>query len=88
MSKFTDAIKEGSINIVTNNVVTMGSTDGTGGATNAMESLLAILLSEKMGIDFKASNGTDESEFSRNMREEIYKNLNDENKNKVLIKFD
>ena len=79
MSKFTDAIKEGSINIVPNNVVTMGSTDGSGGATNAMESLLAILLSEKMGIDFKEGSGADESEFSKHMREEIYKKLNDEN---------
>ncbi|MGL5765274.1 MAG: SPFH domain-containing protein [Sarcina sp.] len=75
MSKFTDAIKSGEINIVPNNVVTMGSSDGSG-ATNAMESLLAVLLSEKMGIDFKED--TQESDLAKQIRNEIYEKLKEE----------
>lgn len=75
MSKFTDAIKEGKINIVPNNVVTMGSSEN-GGNVNAVESLLAVLLSEKIGIDFKDS--TDEGEFARKMKEDIYKKMSEE----------
>ncbi|MGL4739580.1 MAG: SPFH domain-containing protein [Sarcina sp.] len=75
MSKFTDAIKSGEINIVPNNVVTMGSSEG-GSGTNAMESLLAVLLSEKMGIDFKED--TQESDLAKQIRNEIYEKLKEE----------
>lgn len=77
MSKFTDAIKEGKINIVPNNVVTMGSGEGTGSNVNAVESLLAVLLSEKLGVDFKTD--TLESDFTKKMKEDIYKKMNEEN---------
>ncbi|MGL4762861.1 MAG: SPFH domain-containing protein [Sarcina sp.] len=76
MSKFTDAIKEGGINIVPNNVVTMGGSSENGGGVNAMESLLAVLLSEKMGVDFK--EGVEESDIAKQMREEIYHKLKEE----------
>lgn len=77
MSKFTEAIREGKINIVPNNVVTMGSSDGTGNNVNAVESLLAVLLSEKLGVDFK--NDTEESDFTKKMKEDIYMKMNEEN---------
>lgn len=75
MTKFTDAIKEGKINIVPNNVVTMGGTENSGNV-NAVESLLAVLLSERLGIDFKAN--IEENDFAKKMKEDIYKKMNEE----------
>lgn len=75
MTKFTDAIKEGKINIVPNNVVTMGGSENSGNV-NAVESLLAVLLSEKLGVDFKAN--TEESDFVKKMKEDIFKKMNEE----------
>lgn len=75
MSKFTDAIKEGQINIVPNNVVTMGGSEN-GGNVNAVESLLAVLLSEKIGVDFTSS--TEEGDFAKKMKEDIYKKMSEE----------
>ena len=75
MSKFTDAIKEGKINIVPNNVVTMGGSENSGNV-NAVESLLAVLLSEKLGADFKIN--TEESDFAKKMKEDIYKKMSEE----------
>ena len=76
MTKFTESIKEGKINIVPNNVVTMGGTAGNSGNVNAVESLLAVLLSEKIGVDFKLDQ--EESEFAKKMKEDIYKKMNEE----------
>lgn len=76
MTKFTESIKEGKINIVPNNVVTMGGTSGNSGNVNAVESLLAVLLSEKIGVDFKLDQ--EESEFAKKMKEDIYKKMNEE----------
>lgn len=75
MSKFTDAIKEGKINIVPNNVVTMGGSENSGNV-NAVESLLAVLLSEKLSADFKIN--TEESDFAKKMKEDIYKKMSEE----------
>ena len=75
MTKFTESIKEGKINIVPNNVVTMGGT-GNSGSTNALESLLGVLLSEKLGVDFKLNQ--EESDFAKKMKEDIYKKMNEE----------
>jgi len=75
MSKFTDAIREGKINIVPNNVVTMGGSENSGNV-NAVESLLAVLLSEKIGVDFKIDQ--EESDFAKKMKEDIYKKMNEE----------
>ncbi|MGG7177265.1 SPFH domain-containing protein [Clostridium paraputrificum] len=77
MTKFTDSIKEGKINIVPNNVVTMGGGEN-GGNVNAVESLLAVLLSEKIGIDFKAD--IEESDYVKNMKEDIYKKMGEKSR--------
>lgn len=81
MTKFTEAIKEGKINIVPNNVVTMGGSEN-GGNVNALESLLAVLLSEKLGIDFKAD--TEENEFAKKMKEDIYKKMSEEKADHIV----
>ena len=81
MSKFTDAIREGKINIVPNNVVTMGGSENSGNV-NAVESLLAVLLSEKIGVDFKIDQ--EESDFAKKMKEDIYKKMNGEKTDYIL----
>ncbi|GKX68128.1 SPFH domain-containing protein [Inconstantimicrobium mannanitabidum] len=75
MTKFTEAIKAGQINIVPNNVVTMGGAEGSGNV-NAVESLLAVLLSEKLGVDFKST--AEEGDFAKKMKEDIYRKMNEE----------
>jgi Uncharacterized protein conserved in bacteria len=75
MVKFTEAIKEGKINIVPNNVVTMGGTGGNNGSVNAVESLLGVLLSEKLGVDFKGD--VEESDFVKKMKQDIYDKMNE-----------
>lgn len=80
MVKFTEAIKEGKINIVPNNVVTMGGTGEGNSNVNAFDSLLGVLLSEKLGIDFKADQ--EESEFVKKMKQDIYDKMN-ENKDEL-----
>ena len=77
MSKFTDAIKEGAINIVPKNVVTMGGSEDNKNI-NAFDGLLGILLSEKIGIDFKSDEG--ESDFAKKMKEDIYRKMAEEDK--------
>lgn len=82
MTKFTESIKEGKINIVPNNVVTMGGT-GSGNNVNAVESLLAVLLSEKLGVDFKLDK--EESDFAKKMKEDIYNKMNEEKSPSNLV---
>ncbi|MGL4449733.1 MAG: SPFH domain-containing protein [Sarcina sp.] len=83
MSKFTEAIKDGNINIVPNNVVSMGGSSENGGNVNAMESLLAVLLSEKMGVDFKEA--VEESDIAKQMKEDIYRKMKEDEKLEVEI---
>ncbi len=81
MTKFTESIKEGKINIVPNNVVTMGGT-GNGSNVNAVESLLAVLLSEKLGVDFKLDQ--EESDFAKKMKEDIFSKMKEEKADSTL----
>ncbi len=50
MTSFTNAVKEGKIDIVPKTVVNAGGKDG-GGTTNAFESLIMLLLSEKLTVN-------------------------------------
>lgn len=77
MVKFTDAIKEGKIDIVPKNVVTMGSNGEGSNNVNAVESLLGVLLSEKLGVDFKSNE--EESDFVKRMKQDIYDKMNEKN---------
>jgi uncharacterized membrane protein YqiK len=49
MGKFTAAIQEAKIPIVPNTVISMGSANGGGSATNAFEMLLGLLINDQLG---------------------------------------
>lgn len=69
MSSFANAIKEGNIDIVPKTLINAsGGTEGTG--TNAFESLIMLLLSEKLGgLEFNQEN--DISEQVKKIKEEL-----------------
>ena len=69
MSSFANAIKEGNIDIVPKTLINAsGSNEGTG--TNAFESLIMLLLSEKLGgLEFNQEN--DISEQVKKIKEEL-----------------
>ncbi len=57
MSKFTAAIEKSQIDIVPRTLLTMGGKDGQGGSANAFETLLNILISEKLGVKLAEETG-------------------------------
>ena len=67
MSSFTNAIKEGKIDIVPKTVVNAG---GEGSGSNAFESLIMLLLSEKL-TDLSSGSVAENSEELLKIREEI-----------------
>lgn len=69
MSSFANAVKEGKIDIVTKTLVNTGNGEGGTGA-NAFESMLMLLLSEKLTED-KFENKAEVSEEIKKIRDEI-----------------
>ena len=57
MAKFTAAIEKSQIDIVPKTLFTMGGKDGQGSAGNAFETLLNLLISEKLGVKFNEETG-------------------------------
>ncbi len=49
MTKFTAAIEKAKIDIVPKTVMNMGGKDGQGSSVNALEMLIDLLISEKLG---------------------------------------
>lgn len=82
MSKFTDAIKEGGVDIVPKTVVSMGN-NGTGGSgSNALETLITLILSEKLGVELNGNhNDKQDNEKVNKIREKIMESLGETNKN-------
>lgn len=72
MSKFTDAIKEGGIDIVPKTVVSMGGDKQNG--TNALETLITLILSEKLGVEFTGSNRIENEKITQ-IKEKIIDSL-------------
>lgn len=72
MGSFTNAIKEGKIDIVPKTVVNAGNTEG--GGTNAFESLIMLLLSEKLtaeNIELKEDENIDIKKLKDEIIEQI-----------------
>ena len=57
MAKFTAAIEKSKIDIVPKTLMTMGGKDGQGASANAFETLLNLLISEKLGVKFNEETG-------------------------------
>ena len=72
MTSFTNAIKEGKVDIVPKTLVNSGATENGGG--NAFESLIMLLLSEKLTVSAGESMGEDDMDIKR-IRDEILAQL-------------
>ncbi|WP_352416786.1 SPFH domain-containing protein [Clostridium tertium] len=83
MTSFTNAIKEGSIDIVPRTLINAG-TEGEGKGANAFESLVMLLLSEKLTA-IGESKSIDESEDILKIKEEIMNNLKEKKPTELEI---
>ncbi|MDU2460291.1 MAG: SPFH domain-containing protein [Clostridium sp.] len=83
MTSFTNAIKEGSIDIVPRTLINAG-TEGEGKGANAFESLVMLLLSEKLTA-IGESKSIDESEDILKIKEEIINNLREKKPTELEI---
>lgn len=79
MTKIATAIEKSGVPIVPQNVVTNGSSES--GYPNALESLLGLILSEKLGASFSKNKETSISEYQdtiNKIKNEILDSLKDE----------
>lgn len=83
MTSFTNAIKEGSIDIVPRTLINTG-TEGESKGSNAFESLVMLLLSEKLTA-IGESKSIDESEDILKIKEEIMNNLKEKKPTELEI---
>ena len=71
MSKFTAAIERSQVAIVPKTVFTMGGKDGQGSTANAFESLLNLLISEKLGVKLNEDESGEVDERVKSIKESI-----------------
>lgn len=83
MTSFANAIKEGSIDIVPRTLINAG-TEGEGKGANAFESLVMLLLSEKL-TDIGESKSIEESVDILKIKEEIMNNLREKKPTELEI---
>ena len=83
MTSFTNAIKEGSIDIVPRTLINTG-TEGEGKGGNAVESLVMLLLSEKL-TELGQNKPIEESEEILKIKEEIMANLREKKPTELEI---
>lgn len=75
MSKFTDAIKESGVDIVPKTVVSMGGGQNQSGG-NALETLITLILSEKLGVELTSNKP--ENEKINKIKEKIMESIDSE----------
>ena len=73
MNNFADAVKTSKVDIVPKTVITSGSKDGEGNIPNAFESLVMLLMSDKLALSYKEAELSPEAEA---IKEEILKKIN------------
>lgn len=71
MSKFTAAIEKSQVAIVPKTVFTMGGKDGQGSSANAFESLLNLLISEKLGVKFNEEESGEVDDRVKSIKDSI-----------------
>lgn len=76
LSKFSEAIKEGNIDIVPKSIVTVGS-QGENSMPNIFEALMGIILSEKLGVETNNASKEEESELVQKLKQDILDALNE-----------
>jgi len=73
MNNFADAVKTSKVDIVPKTVITSGSKDGESNIPNAFESLVMLLMSDKLALSYKEAELSPEAEA---IKEEILKKIN------------
>jgi uncharacterized membrane protein YqiK len=79
MNNFADAIKTAGIDIVPKTVITSGGKDNEAGIPNAFESLVMLLLSDKLGMTNSAE--VHSSPEAQKIKEEIFNKISNSNSN-------
>jgi len=79
MNNFADAIKTAKIDIVPKTVITSGGKDNEAGIPNAFESLVMLLLSDKLGMTNNAE--VHSSPEAKKLKEEIFNKIANSNLN-------
>lgn len=85
MTSFTNAVKEGKIDIVPKTVVNAGGSEG--GSTNAFESLIMLLLSEKLTAN-ESNVNLEENADIKKLKEEILAQIASSKKVKTVEDID
>ena len=80
MNRFAEAIEKAGVNVVPQVVVGGGSSNGAASGGNLMEGLLAMLLSERMGVQVNSGSGNPSRPEIAAMRDQIMQRLMAEQK--------
>ncbi|MFN8672587.1 MAG: SPFH domain-containing protein [Candidatus Sericytochromatia bacterium] len=75
MVRFTDAIKQGNIDIVPKTIISMGGNAENNSSFNAFEALISLILSEKLGVDL--TNKKDDNEKIKKMKDKIMNSISE-----------
>lgn len=75
LNRFAEAIQASGVDVVPRVVIGGGANGGQGGGSNLMEGLLAMLLSERMGVDVIGSNDAPRSTEVEALRNQIRQSL-------------
>lgn len=75
LSRFADAIQQSGVDVVPRVVVGGGSGEGGVGSSSLIESLLALLLSEKLGVSLNAEASAPRSPEVEALRRQIYEEM-------------
>jgi uncharacterized membrane protein YqiK len=76
LDRFSAAVEKSGIDIVPKMVINSGGAGGGSGANSAFEALMAMLLSDKLGIDLSANGNAQPSEEIKTIRDSIFRGLN------------
>ena len=77
LDRFSQAVEKSGIDIVPKMVINNGGSGTGSGSNSAFEGLMAMLLSDKLGIDLKSTPNAEPSEEIKRIRESILKSLNE-----------
>ena len=75
LNRFAEAIQASGVDVVPRVVIGGGANGGQGGGSNLMEGLLAMLLSERMGVDVIGNNDAPRSPEVEALRNQIRQSL-------------
>lgn len=76
LTKFSEAVKQGNIEIVPRSIVNLGGS-GESSVPNIFEALMGVILSEKLGTESMAVNNEKESKLVEKLKKDILDSINE-----------